>query len=1203
MWKAHLLRVFEAIDTDGSGSIDRAELAAAIKDRNVLEAMPVLKTMKKVPPVPIAKLQADFHTILARIFDSALSTAELFDRIDTDKSGRISFDEFWSFIRAQFSKQAEPELKQLCKERAVHAFYTYKEYVASLWKGRATASTKEVNEGIFAHEDLRRAGVKIPTGPDLSFDTAWASIEDQMSKIVHDEVYGSTKAAVASMRDVWKAHYLRVFEAIDTDGSGSIDKAEFANAIGAVEKLASIEVGDKVDIEELMQQQFKHILSKIFDSELSDADLFDRLDTDASGLISWDEFWTGVQSEVNRITGPALQRMWAERTLLKLKAHRFTLKQAWKGLKKAHVDAVRAAMRGSPFLSAFIEQLPPAEADSLIEFKAAWKALSGPINDKLQAETHDALRKEVRAMREVWKAHLLRVFEAIDTDGSGSIDRAEFASAMANVAGLGEMRVGEGIPYQEQLQRVIAGVFDVSLSSDELFRRIDTDASGLISWQEFWTFVEAEVTKVAGPELNATFQSNCGAALYSHKQTIRQLWDDNVELPGNVIGPKIGAVAALTEVYETTLKTLPIFLSASAVTFDETWSALESKMVEIVRKTEFESMDKQIRTQRQVWKSHFLRIFESIDTDGSGSIDSDELHYALANLERLRTVKVHEQRVAEAQDVGVQARFREILARIFDSALTTEALFNRIDTDDSGQISWDEFWSFVEREVTQETSALLHRLWKERTIELQSANKARLRKLWGGAETRAIKLSLVEKELNRHLQRRPHDGKEHSDVKLPSPERALPFEAAWEVVEEATLGLIRDAVHATLKSEVYAMRDVWKSHFHMVFNEIDADGSGQIDKAEFVAALANLQQLGDLQVDNESSPSVLQEQFNAILARIFDTSVSMHDLFDRIDTDHSGHISWDEFWAYVEAEVTAIAGPDLRAHHKERTVHQLYAHKAYIHGLWLGMSKISVAKIVAGFRQDPKLDDIYDECLSSLDIFGAGGAMDNELTFDDAWAHIESAIVRIVQAEQYEEIQSSVRSVRDMWKGHFLSVFSAIDTDGNGTIEKQEFQLALTNVARLSQMRVGHTGQATSAAEMQQQFREILSAIFDSKLNASALFERIDLDHSGQISWSEFWEFVEKEVTKVAGPELKKLFVDRCGAELYSRKTELAALFGQDTELSEANIIDRAKEASPPMRTRTHVGCNVGCIYPIHPSIHSSIYPSIHPSIIITIIV
>jgi hypothetical protein len=93
-------------------------------------------------------------------------------------------------------------------------------------------------------------------------------------------------------------------------------------------------------------------------------------------------------------------------------------------------------------------------------------------------------------------------------------------------------------------------------------------------------------------------------------QAIRHLWDDHVELPGNVIGPKIGAVGALAHMYETSLKALPIFQvrrtrrhapravarngprrvdsvqSAAAVTFDDTWCVLESKMVEIVRKTE-----------------------------------------------------------------------------------------------------------------------------------------------------------------------------------------------------------------------------------------------------------------------------------------------------------------------------------------------------------------------------------------------------------------------------------------------------------------------------------------------------------------------------------------------------------------------------------------------------------------------------------------
>jgi hypothetical protein len=45
------------------------------------------------------------------------------------------------------------------------------------------------------------------------------------------------------------------------------------------------------------------------------------------------------------------------------------MEQAWKGLKRAHIDSVRAVMRGSPFLNDFIGLLPAAEADGLIAFK------------------------------------------------------------------------------------------------------------------------------------------------------------------------------------------------------------------------------------------------------------------------------------------------------------------------------------------------------------------------------------------------------------------------------------------------------------------------------------------------------------------------------------------------------------------------------------------------------------------------------------------------------------------------------------------------------------------------------------------------------------------------------------------------------------------------------------------------------------------
>ena len=132
-----------------------------------------------------------------------------------------------------------------------------------------------------------------------------------------------------NMRELWRAHFLKVFSVIDADGSGSIDKEEYLKALGMVQQLQTMEVTTDADADS-MQEKFKAMLSTIFDSKLSSTELFDRrhisrytclytcvytclytcvctchyngyihgssnelldrLDTDKSGNISWDEF-------------------------------------------------------------------------------------------------------------------------------------------------------------------------------------------------------------------------------------------------------------------------------------------------------------------------------------------------------------------------------------------------------------------------------------------------------------------------------------------------------------------------------------------------------------------------------------------------------------------------------------------------------------------------------------------------------------------------------------------------------------------------------------------------------------------------------------------------------------------------------------------------------------------------------------------------
>ena len=179
-------------------------------------------------------------------------------------------------------------------------------------------------------------------------------------------------------------------------------------------------------------------------------------------------------------------------------------------------------------------------------------------------------------------------------------------------------------------------------------------------------------------------------------------------------------------------------------------------------------------------------------------------------------------------------------------------------------------------------------------------------------------------------------------------------------------------VHASMTGEVKSMREVWKSHFLSVFNAIDTDGSGTIDKEEFQRAVGSLQELGNIQVAEntritcvpracasfcrrpytqrkawartmhahashmhashmhgrkvacpcqgkahahtksarvripqvvEDEAAEMQKNFNRILHSIFDNKLSSEQMFDRIDADHSGQISWDEFWNFIEAQV------------------------------------------------------------------------------------------------------------------------------------------------------------------------------------------------------------------------------------------------------------------------------------------------------------
>jgi hypothetical protein len=99
----------------------------------VIGAMPV----HYVPfVVKDSDLTRTFEAVLLRAFDTAMTDEEIFNKIDTDSSGAISWDEFWTYIKTVVKDQTGADLKEIYQQKCVHALYTYKAYVNSLWAGR-----------------------------------------------------------------------------------------------------------------------------------------------------------------------------------------------------------------------------------------------------------------------------------------------------------------------------------------------------------------------------------------------------------------------------------------------------------------------------------------------------------------------------------------------------------------------------------------------------------------------------------------------------------------------------------------------------------------------------------------------------------------------------------------------------------------------------------------------------------------------------------------------------------------------------------------------------------------------------------------------------------------------------------------------------------------------------------------------------------
>jgi len=326
---------------------------------------------------------------------------------------------------------------------------------------------------------------------------------------------------------------------------------------------------------------------------------------------------------------------------------------------------------------------------------------------------------------------------------------------------------------------------------------------------------------------------------------------------------------------------------------------------------------------------------------------------------------------------------------------------------------------------------------------------------------------------------------------------------------------------------------------------VDADGSGEIDKAEFEAAVAAHGALGQK----------TRKGFNNILAQ--QGAPSWEQVLEVLDADGNGQVSWPEIEGFI-AEMEKQYNEKMPADMKKEIKKMFDMVDAD------GSGEIDKAEFEAAIKAHGALGQSTRKGFSQLLARQGAPSWEDVLAVLDAdgngqvsWPEIEAFIAEMEQ--QYGE-----KMPADM-KKEIKDMFDMVDADGSGEINKAEFEAAVAAHGALSQ-------------KTKKGFSQLLAR--QGAPSWEDVLEVLDADGNGKVSWPEIEGFIAEmeqqygeKMPKDMKKEIKNMFdmVDADGSgEIDKAEFEAAVAahgaLGQKTKMSFHKLVQmksKAKQGAP----------------------------------------